>query len=263
LALGATAYAQSSYPSCDRQPTAEDIEGAKGAHKAAQRFYDKGQYEDAIRFWLDAYKFDCTAHPLLINIGNAYEKLGDRQKAIDAFETYLQRMKEGADPTIPDKVANLKGQLARERVRPQPTATATSSASAPPVPSGRPPEQGPSSGPGAWPWVVVGLGGAIMVAGIPVTVVGQGKISDAKTACGGKTTGCPAAVASQGNTGRTLTGVGIGMFALGAVAIGGGLAWYFVTADSSSGPSPTPSASISLEPWVSPWTSGLSLTGSF
>jgi hypothetical protein len=261
LALGAPAHAQN-YPTCDRQPTSDDIEGAKGAHKAAQRFYDKGQYEDAVRSWVDAYKFDCTAHPLLINIGNAYEKLGERQKAIDAFETYLQRMKEGADPTIPDKVANLKDQLLRERMRTASTATAT--ATAPPPPANPPPpsDAGASSGPGAWPWVLTGLGAAILVAGVPVTVVGQGKIADAKDQCGG-TTGCASDVAKSGNTGRTLTGVGIGMFVVGALTAGGGLVWYAVASGGSENAGKPAAASLSFEPWLSPWTSGLSLSGRF
>ena len=53
--------------------TKEDIEGAKGAHNAASRFYETGDYDRAIRSWRDAYDFDCTAHGELLNIASAYE----------------------------------------------------------------------------------------------------------------------------------------------------------------------------------------------
>jgi hypothetical protein len=260
LALGATAHAQS-YPTCDRQPTPDDIEGAKGAHKAAQRFYDKGQYEDAIRGWLDAYKFDCTAHPLLINIGNAYEKLGDRQKAIGAFETYLQRMKEGGDPTIPDKVANLKDQLLKEKMRAQATASAAAS-TAPPPPPPPPPEEGPSTGPGPWPWVLTGLGGAIFVAGIPVTAIGQSKVHKAENNCPTHQN-CSSEDTDLGNTGRTMTGVGIALLAVGVLATAGGITWYFVASDSAPAANPAPAASLTLGPLAGPSIGGLSLSGAF
>ena len=45
--------------------SAADQEGAKGAHKAASQFYDRGDYEKAIRYWTDAYGFDCNAHGVL------------------------------------------------------------------------------------------------------------------------------------------------------------------------------------------------------
>src|SRR5688572_16183839 len=79
------------YPQCTRKPSAADIEGAKGAHRAATQFYDRGDYDRAIQYWRDAYAFDCTAHAVLINIANAYEKRGDRTSAVATLETYLTR----------------------------------------------------------------------------------------------------------------------------------------------------------------------------
>src|SRR5262245_26503690 len=62
------------YPECTRQATKQETDAAKGAHTAAKGFFDKQDYDRAIRSWRDAYDFDCNAHPLLINIANAYEK---------------------------------------------------------------------------------------------------------------------------------------------------------------------------------------------
>ena len=79
------------YPECDHKPTPADLEGAKGAHRAASQFYDRGDYDKAIRYWLDAYTFDCTAHGVLQNIGNAYEKKGDSARALELYQRALSR----------------------------------------------------------------------------------------------------------------------------------------------------------------------------
>jgi hypothetical protein len=265
LVLTAPAHAET-YPRCERQPTQEDIEGAKGAHKAAQRFYDKGQYEEAIRMWMDAYRFDCTAHPLLLNIGNAYEKMGDKPKAIEAFENYLQRMGSGADPTIPDKVANLKEQLARQQAKPPAsaaTASVAATASPPPPP---PPGTTAAGGPGPYPWVLVGAGAAVAVVGVVLLAVGQNKMSTAQDNCPDRV--CPnpdtEGFEALGNTGRSMTGVGAVMIPVGVLAAGGGLLWYFLApSDSSATEAPSASAQVHVRPWVSPWTSGLSVSGNF
>lgn len=260
VALGADARAQT-YPQCDRQPTADDVEGAKGAHKAAQRFYDKGQYEEAIRSWTDAYKFDCTAHPLLINIGNAYEKMGERPKAIAAFETYLQRVGQNADPTIPDKVANLKVQLEREQAKPVPTTAPTATETRlPPPPPPPPGNEAGSGGPGVGPWILVGAGGVAIVVGAIVLGVGLSDISAAEVECPARV-GCSPEVESQGNRGRIEAPVGGVVGGVGIVAAAAGLIWYFVAKDDGGGEAAT--ASVSVQPTVGPWMTGLSLSGAF
>ena len=118
-----------SYPECTHKASAADTEGAKGAHKAASQFYDRGDYDKAIRYWTDAYAFDCTAHGVLINIANAYEKQGDKASAVVALETFLRRS--GADPTIEEKVRNLKQSLAPPVVTAVPSASLTTWVSKP------------------------------------------------------------------------------------------------------------------------------------
>ena len=91
------------YPECTRKPTSADLDGAKGAHKAASQFYDRGDYEKAIRYWTDAYSFDCTAHGVLINIANAYEKMGDNQRALQHYRRIY-----AADPNFMDVNAKIE-----------------------------------------------------------------------------------------------------------------------------------------------------------
>ena len=143
------------YPECTRKPTSADLDGAKGAHKAASQFYDRGDYEKAIRYWTDAYSFDCTAHGVLINIANAYEKLGDKASAVGALETFLRRA--GTDTTIEEKVRNLKQTIA------PPVATTSASAAPTAVPSAV-----PSAVPKAIPSAVPRAGRPPPVAAKPV-----------------------------------------------------------------------------------------------
>jgi len=113
----------------------------------------------------------------------------------------------------------------------------------------------------------VGGGGAVLVAGIVLLAVGQNKIKTADDGCPNRV--CPdpdtEGLQTMGNTGRTYTGVGSAMLAVGALAAGGGLLWYFLTAGGSSATDgkATSRAALQVQPWVSPWTSGLSLSGSF
>src|SRR5687767_8574327 len=74
-----SAVGQVTFPECTREPTPQDIEGAKGAHKAAAQWFEKADYDRAIQYWRDAYSLDCTKHALLLNIASAYEKKGDKQ----------------------------------------------------------------------------------------------------------------------------------------------------------------------------------------
>jgi hypothetical protein len=269
------------YPQCTRKPSAADVEGAKGAHRAATQFYDRGEYDRAIQYWRDAYAFDCTAHAVLINIANAYEKKGDKAAAVATLETYLVRDPRAPDaPNIAEKVNNLKNSLQQ--------ATPTSSATAPPPPAPTstptatptdtvepppPPPQATSdtSRPfGVLPWVVVGVGGAALVAGVILLPVGLGKVSDAEAVCPNRK--CPAGRESaidDGNTGRTMASIGTAALIVGGVAVAGGLVWqlgFNRAAPSHSAGSSMPIAapsSVRLVPLASPSARGVFVSGAF
>ncbi len=96
-----------SLPSCDQPPQA-DVTAAKGAHEAATRLFERGEHAHAIRIWIAAYRLDCSAHGLLVNIGLAYEKLAQPSNALDAYTTYVERTGSDADPEIVAKVQALQ-----------------------------------------------------------------------------------------------------------------------------------------------------------
>lgn len=251
-----------SYPECTKKPTPQDIEGAKGAHKAASQFYERAEYDKAIRYWNDAYGFDCTANDLLLNIANAYEKMGDRAATVATLETYIKRT--GPNPTLEAKVKNLKQAMA-----PQPTVTPTAPTATPTAPTAAPsvaPTAGPPEGPrpyGFKPWIVVGGGGALAIIGAILLPIGYGAVADAEAQCPNHQ--CPKntdpSIIDKGNSGRIEAGVGWGMLTVGIAAVGGGLVWQFLLNKPQA--EPAKKSSLWMAPIAGSGTTGLTVGGSF
>ena len=225
------------YPECTRTPTEADLEGAKGAHRAAIQFYERADYERAIQYWRDAYEFDCSAHGVLINIASAYEKKGDRQRAVDTLEAYLSRAPDAPDAvTIQERVQNLRNALrAAQDPRPKPTAKAT--VAPPPEPPPPPPTTVMVRPYGSTPLVVAGAGGVALFAGAILVPTGLSAISTAEETCRGRV-GCGQQVADEGNAGRTQATVGGVALGVGAAALAGGLIWHFLANDPVPQPAP-------------------------
>jgi hypothetical protein len=255
------------YPECTRTPSAADLEGAKGAHKAATQFYERADYARAIQYWKDAYQFDCTAHGVLINIANAYEKKGDRAEAVAALETYLTRTTDASETqTIQEKIQNLKNSLKTE---PVPSASQSSSVKPPPLPTasasaGSSVEPPPAPEPpyGYAPWVVAGAGIVPLLAGGILLPSGLSAISDAEKKCPTRND-CGDEVADKGNSGRTQATVGGVLLGLGAAGIVGGLVWQFAF-NNPVVPQAAPQApAVRVLPAAGPGFAGVGVSGSF
>jgi hypothetical protein len=193
---------------------------------------------------------------------------------VRALEEYQKRA-----PTAPDhevmerRIKNLKDQIAREQPAPAPSATvAPSAASTTPAPSmsAAAPAPAPSTAPSAAagpeapvasrsiaPWVVVGIGGAAVVAGVVVYAIGAGDVSSAEASCPNHqcAPGDTASV-SKGNDGRTLETAGAVVAGVGAAAVAAGLAWHFLQPERHA-----PSAFAT--PVVAPGYAGISLSSRF
>ncbi|UQA55715.1 tetratricopeptide repeat protein [Polyangium aurulentum] len=266
---------------CNRTATEEDLQGAKGAHQAARQFYERGEYARAIQYWKDVYNLDCNALGTLLNIANAYEKLGDRKNAILALEAYLKRDPEAGDAQkIQTRIENLRSLLSS-----QPTATPTASVGPVPtstptaVPTAPPPPEKPF---GIAPWVTVGVGGAALIAGAILWPVGQSTFDgteapDQASAMGsGKcyvvTAGQSAyhcyspKYADQATLGQNQSLTGKILLGVGAAAVAGGLVWEFL-ANKPVTPSTEPEAAkntkIRVTPSVGPGLNGVVVQGSF
>jgi tetratricopeptide (TPR) repeat protein len=268
------------FPPCTTTPTPADQKGAKGAFDAGQASYLEADYGTAVTYWRDAYRRDCTAHAMLLNLARAYEAKGDRAEAINALETYLQRKPD--DPNadqIQRRIQNLKAQMAAAappplppQAAPPPPVAVVQPVAAPAAPVAPAEPASASSGKRSiGPIIVASAGGVIAVVGAVVMAGGAKKIQDAEATCPSRQ--CPvvqptdpraaqiAQAKDDGNAGRAevtkgavLAGVGI---ALGV----GGLIWYFAMPKASTG---TPAANkATFTPAVAPGFAGVSFGGTF
>lgn len=246
---------QPKFAECTHKPSEADIEGAKGAHKAASQFFERGDYDRAIQYWMDSYNFDCTRPALLLNIANAYEKKGDREAAVITLEVYLERAPNAPDAkTLSEKVANLRAQM-----RPTP-ATSSSAETPPPPPSASASGNGTTPPPptaggetNLTPWIVVGVGGVVMIGGGILLPVGLGAVSDAEAACPDRKNCKDQAIVDQGNNGRTQATLGGVALGVGAAAVAGGLVWALVFDDPG-----TKAGSVRVTPIAAPGEAGVS-----
>jgi hypothetical protein len=254
------------FPSCTTAPTEADRKAAQGAFAAGQGSFNEADYATAITYWRDAYRRDCTAHALLLNLARAYELKSDRSEAVNALETYLQRKPDdpGADQ-IRRRIENLKAQIAASAPPPTPTTPSPATTTTSTMPPPPPPDSGDKGrGRSAVPLVVAGAGGVLAVVGTIVLVGGISKESEAEDACPQRV-GCDNAIAEKGNEGRSQQRTGGIVLGVGAAAAIGGVIWYFVQPPSGGGRMShqnTPQRA-GVTPVIGPGFAGLSLAGRF
>jgi hypothetical protein len=282
VAVPALAQGPAPYPAaCDASKVSKvDVERAHTVFLSGKGFLDESNYDKAISYFKDAYSIDCSVHGILPIIATAYERKGDKAEAIRALGEYILRVPNTPDrEVIERRIRNLREQLAQERpsataVVTAPTTTATTaptatttataetSATAPPpptVPTGGPPP--PEAEHSVVPWVMVGVGGALVVTGAILLVAGSGKVSSANSACPSHTL-CDPGVASEGNQGRTFETVGVVGGIVGIVGVGAGLIWHFTEGGTATAGATTTHGTY-VSPVVTPGFAGMSLGGSF
>lgn len=241
------------YATCAREPSDADESAAKGAFEAGQVSFQEADYYRAILYWEDAFRRDCTAAPLLLNLARAYELSGEKRHAVLALETFLERRPDASDrASIEKRIAAMKSQFEQEArptpapVEPRETEPKETPAAAA---SGEPaPETADSSSPKPWwPIAVTGAGVAIGVGGVVMSIIGSGQINDfydtspffqagpngEKPICAAETKTCDTTAATaavnanedlkSGTSTRNLGYVGIGVGS--AIAVAGGVLW--------------------------------------
>jgi tetratricopeptide (TPR) repeat protein len=270
------------FPPCTTTVTEADRKAAQGAFAAGQGSFNEADYQTAITYWRDAYRRDCSAHALLLNLARAYELKGDRGEAVNALETYLQRKPDVAEADqIRRRIENLKSQMAAEKPAapappppvapvPAPTAAAvTPTTAAPPVAPTSTDAAETSQGRSPMPLIVAGGGGVLGVVGAVVLVGGISKVQEAEKTCPTHKCADDVPGASEaielGNAGRQQQVIGGVLLGAGVAAVGGGLLWYFLSSPSND---TSPKAAFSLRratttPAVGPGYAGISLGGSF
>jgi hypothetical protein len=206
--------------------------------------------------------------PLLYNIGQAELRAGHDQLALDAFEGFLRQAppEDTRRSEVEERIRVLRAmgvseptreevhaatatetQTTTETTTTETTAETTETTETTPPP---PPPTG-DSGPGAVPWVIVGVGGALLVAGAVLMGVGASDSSRVTGATRGTSWADISGAAGEANT---LWGVGIALLITGGVAAAAGIGWAVA---GGGGSSDQPSARLRLLP------GGLSLEGAF
>jgi tetratricopeptide (TPR) repeat protein len=260
-----------SYPDCGREPTDAEVAAAKGAFQAGNASFNEADYARAIDYWEDAYRRDCTANPLLLNLARAYELAGRKRQAVVSLETFLLREpNSGEKEQINRRIEVLKKKIAEE--------DAAAAAAPPPVNGGAaaPPPSAPASttpaepatdkakrSPG--PWVLIGVGGAALVVGAIGLAANKKKLDDATAECPSRND-CTPDVESRGNDARAaLTASGV-VASAGALLVGGGIVWYVLDGqrvERANAAWAERSLRARFTPLVGPGVAGLSLSGVF
>lgn len=265
LCVSAHAAAQEGkvFPECTRSPSESDISAAKGAFEAGQVSFQEADYARAILYWEDAFRRDCTALALLLNLSRAYELAGAKLDAISALETYLERRPHATDrEQISRRIDVLKRQLEEERSQEEPSPPPTSE-----PPSEEPaPVAAPIHDPGTpsmrpvWPLVVAGTGLATGVIGTVLWTTNQSSLDSAYGECrrvGDDDYVCPHdSITQDANAARRDRNIGIGLTIGGSLIAVGGTVAYFVLRNQ-------PKQTAVLTPSVGPGFAGLSYSRLF
>ena len=262
LALPAAAAEETHpYVECTREASDTDVTAAKAAFQAGNVSFNEADYPRAILYWEDAFRRDCSAHPLLLNLARAYELNGQKKQAVIALETYLQRQPSSNERAqIQRRIEVLKKQIDTEQAAAPPAAAAPppapEPATAPPPPQQAPRNeaQHPKSSK-VLPLAVAGTGFAMFVVGGIVYLDGAKKVKNYEDQCGTSHRECPPDVVDPANAAAKQETTGGVIALVGLPVLAGGLIWYFVA---SSGPK-----SAVVTPAVGPGFAGVSMNGRF
>src|SRR5689334_24272421 len=113
------------YVECTHEASDTDLTAAKAAFQAGNVSFNEADYPRAILYWEDAFRRDCTAHPLLLNLARAYELNGQKQQAVTALETFLEREPNSSESAqIQRRIEVLKKQIDAERAAAVPATVA-------------------------------------------------------------------------------------------------------------------------------------------
>lgn len=101
--------------------SAEDRATARKLYDQATDAYDHGKYVEALEYWTEAYELT-NATILLYSIGNAHERLGNLEEAIEALEGYKKSVRDSEENEVLElRIINLeerwKAQQEAEQLR--------------------------------------------------------------------------------------------------------------------------------------------------
>jgi len=253
------------YPECTHEASDADLTAAKAAFQAGNVSFNEADYPRAILYWEDAFRRDCSAHPLLLNLARAYELNGQKRQAVVSLETFLEREPNSTERAqIQRRIEVLKKQIDAEQAPVPTTAPPPPGPSPAATPAPPPAQRGPVNlsehpkSPQVLPLVVAGVGAAVFVVGGLVYLDNANKVKEFEKTCGKQHNQCPPGYdygpANKAASRETAGGV---MSLVGLPILAGGLIWYFVAS------SPSKSTAAVVTPAVAPGYYGIALNSRF
>ena len=224
---GTEAYAEEPPAATDDQLRAKELYGN------GVTLYEEGLYEDAIAAWEQAYALSNKAL-LLYNIANAYERLGELQRALDSLNRYRAFAPLDEKEALDRRMRNIERRMEELALQAPPTVVTRPSEPAPIATT--PVETSGSGGLGAAPIVFIAGGAVATGTGV---VFGLGALSarkDATAVCRDSDLGvlCPdsaSAAITKDATQSLLADISLGV---GVVCTGVGLTLALTQAGSKT-----------------------------
>jgi hypothetical protein len=247
------------YADCTHEASEADVTAAKAAFQAGNVSFNEADYPRAILYWEDAFRRDCSAHPLLLNLARAYELNGQKKQAVIALETFLQRQPNTTERAqIQRRIEVLKKQIDSEPAAVPATAPPAPGAApaAPPPPQQAPHNEVQHPKPSRiLPLAVTGAGLAMFVVGGIVYLDGAKKVKNFEEECGTSHRECPPDQVEPANDAAKQETTGGVIALVGLPVMAGGLIWYFVASSSAK--------SAIVTPAVGPGFAGVAMSGRF
>ncbi len=252
------------YEPCTHEASDADLTAAKAAFQAGNVSFNEADYPRAILYWEDAFRRDCSAHPLLLNLARAYELDGQKAQAVIALQTFVDREPNSTEHAqIARRIEVLNKQLQEEEAATKALPPPPPAAAPAPTPAPAPPPAEPSKSPPILPLVVAGVGGAIFIAGGVVWLGASSDVRKYEKICPKDPTDgefkCPAgsedAIGPANDAAKRQTTSGV-VTLIGLPLLAGGLIWYF-----ASNPSKHPAALVT--PALGPNFAGVAVDGRF
>jgi hypothetical protein len=227
--LSASALAQSETESvatedgCAESRSAQDPEAARVAFRAGQTAFSEGAYGRAVELWNQAYRDDCTAHALLLNLAMAQELLGRPEDAIHTLTLFNRR-----SPTSPYVEANTKRIQRLERSATEQRRDRARRERLDLTPVNRP--AAAEADPGiSLPLAVTVAGGAVAIVGAALFVEGRLSAGSADERCGSRDACTRVDGLVDGERARSRAEMGGWLGTAGLVTAAGGLVWHFLS----------------------------------
>ena len=215
-------------PSIAAQP--EDKRRAVELFEQSEELYRAGEMERAEALLNEAYELD--PNPVLqYNLGRLYEALGKLEQAAKAYRLFLEGTPDAPDRgALERRIATLEKQIAEREALQRQREEAQHQEPAPPPPQPTPPP--PDSGPGVAPWIVSGVGAALIVGAGVTGLLARRAHDDAV-----EDASFQGAKDSQDRAETLATVANIG-FVVGGTALAVGVGWGVLGAQSSGTETP-------------------------